>query len=42
MSGMVAERTRNPNPVETKQGSRGFLVERTPKEEEKWATGARL
>jgi hypothetical protein len=24
----------------TKLGSRGFQVERTPKEEEKWATGA--
>jgi hypothetical protein len=42
MSGMVAERTRNPNPVGTKLGSGGSRVERMPKEEEKRATGARL
>jgi hypothetical protein len=42
MSGMVAERTRNPSLVGTKLGSRGPRVERTPKEEEKRATGARL
>jgi hypothetical protein len=40
MSGMVAERAENPNPMGTKLGSRGFQVERTPKEEEKQATGA--
>jgi hypothetical protein len=40
MSGMAAERAENPNPVGTKLGSRGFQVERMPKEEEKRATGA--
>jgi hypothetical protein len=40
MSGMVAEQAENPSPVGTKLGSRGFLVERTPREEEKRATGA--
>jgi hypothetical protein len=42
MSGMAAERAENPNPVGTKLGSRGFQVERMPKEEEKWATDALL
>jgi hypothetical protein len=40
MSGMVAERTRNPSPVGTKLGGRGFQVKRVPKEGEKRATGA--
>jgi hypothetical protein len=40
MSGMAAERAENPNPMGTKLGSRGFQVERMPKEEEKRATGA--
>jgi hypothetical protein len=40
MSGMVAERTRNPNPMETKLGSGGFWVEQMQKEEEKRATDA--
>jgi hypothetical protein len=40
MSGMVAERAENPNPVGMKLGSRGFQVEQMPKEEEKRATGA--
>jgi hypothetical protein len=39
---MVAERAENPNPVGTKLGSRGFRVERMPKEEEKRVTGALL
>jgi hypothetical protein len=42
MSGMVAERAENPNPVGTKLGSGGFQVERMPKEEEKRATNALL
>jgi hypothetical protein len=42
MSGIVAERAENPNPVGTKLGNRGFQVERMPKEEEKRATGALL
>jgi hypothetical protein len=42
MSGMVAERAKNPNPLGTKLGSRGFQVERMPKEEEKRATDALL
>jgi hypothetical protein len=42
MSGMAAERAKNPNPVGMKLGSRGFQVERMPKEEEKRATGALL
>jgi hypothetical protein len=42
MSGMVAERAENPHPLGTKLGSRGFQVERMPKEEEKWATDALL
>jgi hypothetical protein len=40
MSGMVAEQAKNPNPLGTKPGSRGFLVEQMPKEEEKRATDA--
>jgi hypothetical protein len=39
---MVAERAETPNPVGRKLGSRGFRVERMPKEEEKRATGALL
>jgi hypothetical protein len=42
ISGMVAERAENPNPMGTKLGNRGFQVEQMPKEEEKWATGALL
>jgi hypothetical protein len=42
MSGMVAEQTRNHNPMATKLGSRGSRVERMLKEEEKRAAGARL
>jgi hypothetical protein len=42
MSGMVAEQAENPNPLGTKLGSRGFQVERMPKEEEKRVTGALL
>jgi hypothetical protein len=42
MSGMVVERAEIPNPLGTKLGSRGFRVERMPKEEEKWATDAPL
>jgi hypothetical protein len=40
MSGMVAVRAENPNPLGTKPGNRGFQVERMPKEEEKRATNA--
>jgi hypothetical protein len=42
MSGMAAERAKNPNPTGTKLGNRGFQVERMPKEEEKQATGSLL
>jgi hypothetical protein len=42
MSGMVAERAEDPNPLGMKFGSKGFQVERMPKEEEKRATGALL
>jgi hypothetical protein len=42
MSGMVAERAENPNPVGTKLGSRGFRMEQMPKEKEKRVTGALL
>jgi hypothetical protein len=42
MSGMVAERVENPNPLGMKLGRRGFRVERMPKEEEKRATDAWL
>jgi hypothetical protein len=38
MSGMVAEQAKNPNPLGTKLGSRGFKVEQMQKEEEKRAT----
>jgi hypothetical protein len=40
MSGMAAEQAENPNSMGTKLGSRGFQVERMPKEEEKRATSA--
>jgi hypothetical protein len=40
MSGMVAERAENPNPLGTKLGNRGVQVEQMPKEEEKRATDA--
>jgi hypothetical protein len=40
MSGMVAEQAKNPNPLGTKLGCRGFQVKRMPKEEEKRATDA--
>jgi hypothetical protein len=40
MSGMVAERTRNPNPVGTKLGSGGLQVEQMQKGKEKRATDA--
>jgi hypothetical protein len=42
MSGMVAERAENPNPVGAKLGSEGIWAERMPKVEEKRATGALL
>jgi hypothetical protein len=42
MSRMVAKRAENPNPLGTKLGSRGFRVERMPKEEEKRATDTLL
>jgi hypothetical protein len=35
MNGMVAEQAKNPDPLGTKLGSRGFRVERMSKEEEK-------
>jgi hypothetical protein len=40
MSGMVAERMRNPNPVGMKLGSGGHQVEQMQKGEEKRATDA--
>jgi hypothetical protein len=42
MSGMVAEQAKNPNPVGTKLGSRGFRVEQMLKEKEKRAIDALL
>jgi hypothetical protein len=42
MSGMVAERARNPNPLRTKLGSKGFQVEQAQKEEEKRATNVQF
>jgi hypothetical protein len=40
MKRMVAEGVWNPKSMGAKLGSRGFQVERVPKEEEKRATGA--
>jgi hypothetical protein len=40
MIGMAVEEVWNPKSVGAKLGSRGFRVERVPKEEEKRATGA--
>jgi hypothetical protein len=42
MSGMAAEQARNPNPLKTKLGSKGFKVERIRKEDEKRATDAQF
>jgi hypothetical protein len=40
MTGMAAKEVWNPKSVGAKLGSKGFWVERVPKEEEKRATGA--
>jgi hypothetical protein len=40
MTGMVAEGVWNPKSMGAKLGSRGFQVERVPKEGEKQVTGA--
>jgi hypothetical protein len=40
MSGMAAKQAENPKSMGTKLGSRGFRVERMPKEEEKRAIDA--